>query len=94
MKKFRNKRVLETDLNHLPTKHFRYGLAIILILLLAIVIRFTSLIRIFWINLGSAFVVKNWFWALFIGGILVAAGSIERIQFEKKLKKEKEVNHE
>ena len=75
-------------------KYFLYGLIIFLIFFLAIGIRFTSLLRIFCINWWSAFIVKNWFWALFIGILLVTAGIVEHIQLERNREKEKEEDHE
>ena len=76
----------------MPNEKTRLGRAIILLLACGVVVRFTPFIKYYWVNWCSAFVVKNWFWALLIGGILILVGQIDQILFQRKVEKEEQDN--
>lgn len=72
----------------------RLGYLLLFLLALAFIVRFTPLIRFFWINWISAFIVKNWLWLLLISVLLLILGKMEEVMFEKKLEEERRKTHE
>lgn len=89
MKKENRKKPSVTVIDRLSDNKTKCAYALMILLAVAVLIRFTPVIRIFWINWISAFIVKNWLWIIIISVLLFALGKMEQVMFERKLEEER-----
>lgn len=92
MKWNRSKTAAVNVIDRLSDNKTKCAYVLMILLGIAVLIRFTPIIRIFWINWVSAFIVKNWLWITIISILLFILGKIEVVIFERKLEEERRKN--
>lgn len=92
MKRNRSKIAAVNVIDRLSDNKTKCAYVLMILLGIAVLIRFTPIIRIFWINWVSAFIVKNWLWITIISILLFILGKIEVVIFERKLEEERRKN--